>query len=221
MQRGRDDEPRKSWHDGAGQCDGCDGNAGRIVFLAIGVLTYSRPCSLNHPPRAQRKRRRNLPSDQPIRPLQYERRSCANDVRTSRSMLCLMGKDVNEAADHNGEQGRQARARLRACLRDAVERLLSRRSAIVCQLHHVAVFGAATEQSAGTKCDIIGERLTMNVTKVINHHVNFIMTANVDGDYDKRGLPDPLVLAFYFIAQSDLIAQLIVLRNRCDIRESA
>jgi len=31
------------------------------------------------------------------------------------------------------------------------------------------------------------------------------------------GLPDPLVLAFYFTAQSDLIVQLIILRNRYDI----
>jgi len=67
------------------------------------------------------------------------------------------------------------------------------------------------------KRDIIGERLTMNVTKVINHYDNFIVTANVDGNYDKRGLPDPLVLAFYFSAQSDLIVQLIILRNRYDI----
>jgi hypothetical protein len=67
------------------------------------------------------------------------------------------------------------------------------------------------------KRDIIGERLTMNVTKVINLHGNFIVTANVDGNYDKRGLPDPLVLAFYFTAQHDLIVQLIILRNRFDI----
>ena len=65
--------------------------------------------------------------------------------------------------------------------------------------------------------DIIAERLTMKVTQVINHYGNFIVTANVDGDYDKRGLPDPLVLAFYFTAQSDLIVQLIILRNRFDI----
>jgi hypothetical protein len=67
------------------------------------------------------------------------------------------------------------------------------------------------------KRDIIGERLTMNVTKVINHYGNFIVTADVDGNYDKRGLPDPLVLAFYFSVQSDLIVQLIILRNRHDI----
>jgi hypothetical protein len=67
------------------------------------------------------------------------------------------------------------------------------------------------------KSDIIGERLTMSVTKVIKHYENFIVTANVDGNFDKSGLPDPLVLAFYFNAQNDLIVQLIILRNRFDI----
>jgi hypothetical protein len=65
--------------------------------------------------------------------------------------------------------------------------------------------------------DIINVRLTMNVTQVINHYGNFIVTANVDGNYDKRGLPDPLMHAFYLVAQSDLIVQLIILRNRRDI----
>jgi hypothetical protein len=65
--------------------------------------------------------------------------------------------------------------------------------------------------------DIIGEKLTMKVINVINHYENFIVTANVDGNFDKRGLPDPLVLAFYFTAQRDLIVQLIILRNRFDI----
>jgi hypothetical protein len=67
------------------------------------------------------------------------------------------------------------------------------------------------------KRDIMDERLTMNVTKVINHYGNSIVTANVDGNFDKRGLPEPLVLAFYFSMQGGLIVQLIILRNRFDI----
>jgi hypothetical protein len=65
--------------------------------------------------------------------------------------------------------------------------------------------------------DIIGEQLTMNVTEVIEHYGNFIVTANVDGSFDKRGLPEPLVLAFYFTPHDDQIVQLIILRNRFDI----
>jgi hypothetical protein len=65
--------------------------------------------------------------------------------------------------------------------------------------------------------DIIGERLTINVVGVIEHYGNFIVTANIDGDFDKRGLPEPLVLAFYFTPHDDRIVQLIILRNRFDI----
>lgn len=65
--------------------------------------------------------------------------------------------------------------------------------------------------------DIVGDRLTMKVTKVIEHYGTFIVSANVDGNYDKRGLPDPLVLAFYFTPSGDRIVQLIILRNRFDI----
>lgn len=65
--------------------------------------------------------------------------------------------------------------------------------------------------------DIVGERLKMNVAEVIEHYGNFIVTANIDGDFDKRGLPEPLVLAFYFTPHDDQIVQLIILRNRFDI----
>jgi ketosteroid isomerase-like protein len=65
--------------------------------------------------------------------------------------------------------------------------------------------------------DIIGERLTIAVTKVVRHYDNFIVTADIDGNFDKRGLPDPLVLAFYLTPHNDLIIQLIILRNRRDI----
>jgi hypothetical protein len=65
--------------------------------------------------------------------------------------------------------------------------------------------------------DIVGEQLMITVTKVTKHYGNFIVTANVDGNFDKRGLPDPLVLAFYFTTHRNLIVQLIILRNRYDI----
>jgi len=61
--------------------------------------------------------------------------------------------------------------------------------------------------------DIIGERLTLEVVKTVDHHGHSIVTAHVDGLFDKRGLPDPLVLAFYFSSCGDRIVQLIILRN--------
>ena len=65
--------------------------------------------------------------------------------------------------------------------------------------------------------DIIGERLTIAVTEVVKHYDNLIVTADIDGNFDKRGLPDPLILAFYFTLHNDLIIQLIILRNRHDV----
>lgn len=65
--------------------------------------------------------------------------------------------------------------------------------------------------------DILGECLTMKVTNVVDHNGNVVVTAQVDGNFDKRGLPDPLILAFYFTVRSNRITQLIILRNRTDI----
>jgi hypothetical protein len=65
--------------------------------------------------------------------------------------------------------------------------------------------------------DIIGQSLTMDVTTVIEHYGNLIVTANVGGTFDMRGLLDPLVHAFCFTVHGDRIIQLIILRNRYDV----
>ena len=64
---------------------------------------------------------------------------------------------------------------------------------------------------------IIGASLTTDVTNVIEHYGNFIVTANVSGKFDMTGLPEPLVYAFYFSAHGDRIVQLTILRNRYDV----
>ena len=50
----------------------------------------------------------------------------------------------------------------------------------------------------------------MNVVRVIEYYRNFIVTANIDGDFDKRELLEPLLLAFYLIPHNDQIVQLII-----------
>ena len=52
---------------------------------------------------------------------------------------------------------------------------------------------------------------------MVKRYDSLIVTAEIDGAFDKRGSPDPLVLAFYFAPRDDLIVQLITLRNRRDI----
>jgi hypothetical protein len=65
--------------------------------------------------------------------------------------------------------------------------------------------------------DIIGTRLTMYVVNVLEHHGHVAVTAHVDGNYDKRGLPDPLVFTFHFWSHGDQIVQLFILRNLAGI----
>jgi hypothetical protein len=54
----------------------------------------------------------------------------------------------------------------------------------------------------------------MYVVEVVEHHRHVILTANVNGDLDVRGLPNPLVLAFYFAAPDGQIVQLMILQGQ-------
>lgn len=56
--------------------------------------------------------------------------------------------------------------------------------------------------------------VTMAVTKAAEHQGNVVLTAKMDGTYDKAGLPDPLLLTFYFALAGENIVQLIILLNK-------
>ena len=43
--------------------------------------------------------------------------------------------------------------------------------------------------------------------------MHVVVPAHVDGDYDKRGLPEPLALALHFALRGNEIVQLIILPN--------
>ena len=62
--------------------------------------------------------------------------------------------------------------------------------------------------------EIIGTSLHMVVVESREHYGHVIVRANIDGTFDKRGLPDPLQLDFYFSAHDDKLVQLIILRNQ-------
>ena len=65
--------------------------------------------------------------------------------------------------------------------------------------------------------DIVGQRLILKIINTVHHYGHWIVTAHADGLFDKRGLPDPLVLAFYFSSCDDKIVQLIILRNNAGV----
>ncbi len=62
--------------------------------------------------------------------------------------------------------------------------------------------------------EIFGPKVTMEVAKAVDHYGDLIVTAKLDGNYDKSGLPDPRFLTFYFTLRGDKITKVIILLNK-------
>jgi hypothetical protein len=67
---------------------------------------------------------------------------------------------------------------------------------------------------AWARHELVGDKVTMAVTEVVNHRALTIVRARYDGDYDKTNLPAELILTNYFTIAGDAITSLIILRNR-------
>ena len=65
---------------------------------------------------------------------------------------------------------------------------------------------AAIKEWSDEKC--IGARVTLKVISVIDRDGKTIVTAELDGNFDKTGLPDPFYMDFHFIVDGDKIAAL-------------
>ena len=61
--------------------------------------------------------------------------------------------------------------------------------------------------------EIVGDRVTIEVTEVLDHHGDTIVRGRYDGDYDKTNLPDELILTSYFTVRNGKVATLIIIRN--------
>jgi len=61
--------------------------------------------------------------------------------------------------------------------------------------------------------EIVGDRVTIEVTDVLDHHGDTIVRGRYDGNYDKTNLPDPLILTHYFTVRDGKIVILIVIPN--------
>jgi ketosteroid isomerase-like protein len=64
--------------------------------------------------------------------------------------------------------------------------------------------------------EFIGQGVTIFVVKCVERAFLAVVTSHVDGDFDQRGMPYPLVLSFYFAMDGENIVQLIILRNQSD-----
>jgi ketosteroid isomerase-like protein len=65
--------------------------------------------------------------------------------------------------------------------------------------------------------EIFGTKVTMAVHRAWDRHGDVTVHARLDGTYGKTGLPDPLILSFYFSLRGDRITQLIILNNKTEV----
>ena len=78
------------------------------------------------------------------------------------------------------------------------------------QLHEYCGASAIAEWAAR---EVIAQRLSLTVQRVKVTREQVSVTASVDGDFERRGLPDPLLVTFYFSASGGKIDQLLILPN--------
>ncbi len=91
--------------------------------------------------------------------------------------------------------------------------------AIVATFATDAVINDARREIRGTDAirgfitkEIVGDSITMDVTDVAEHHGDVILRAAYDGDFDKTGLPDPLVLWNYLsVRDNKIVSQITIL----------
>jgi hypothetical protein len=56
--------------------------------------------------------------------------------------------------------------------------------------------------------------VTTSPASIAEQYGEVIVHAVTDGEYDKTGLPDPLVLTYYFTVRDDRIVRLIIIHNQ-------
>jgi hypothetical protein len=59
-----------------------------------------------------------------------------------------------------------------------------------------------------------GDKVSIDVREVLDHHGDTIVRGAYDGDYDKTNLPAELILSNYFSVRDGKIVSLIVIRNQ-------
>jgi hypothetical protein len=62
--------------------------------------------------------------------------------------------------------------------------------------------------------EIVGDRVTLEVAAAATRGASTHVTAVVRGDFDTTGLPDPLLLTFYFAVSDGKIDQLLIVHNK-------
>jgi hypothetical protein len=61
--------------------------------------------------------------------------------------------------------------------------------------------------------EIVGDRVTIEVTEVVEHHGETIVRGRYDGLFDKSKLPAELILTSYYRVRDGKIVALLILHN--------
>src|ERR1035438_10064604 len=64
--------------------------------------------------------------------------------------------------------------------------------------------------------EMVGDHVTIDVTRSEEHYGDTIVRGRYDGDFDKTNLPGDLILTNYFTVRDGKIVSLIVIRNRSE-----
>jgi hypothetical protein len=62
--------------------------------------------------------------------------------------------------------------------------------------------------------EIVGDHIIIDVREVVEHYDETIVSSRYDGDFDKTGLPEEVILTDYFHVLNGEIVSLIVVRNQ-------
>jgi len=61
--------------------------------------------------------------------------------------------------------------------------------------------------------EMVGDKITVEVTEVIEHYGETIVRGRYDGLFDRSNLPGDLILTNYFTVRDGKIVSLVVIRN--------
>ena len=62
--------------------------------------------------------------------------------------------------------------------------------------------------------EMVGDKVTIDVREVLDHHGDTVVRGLYDGEYDKTNLPEELVLSNYFSVRDGKIVSLVVIFNQ-------
>jgi hypothetical protein len=92
--------------------------------------------------------------------------------------------------------------------------------AIVATFAQDAYVNDAHREFAGTEAirrwvakEMVGDKVTIDVREVLDHHGDTIVRGAYDGTFDRASLPGEIVLSNYFSVRDGKIVSLVVIRN--------